>query len=395
MSSGYGGNADAPGRAGVRPRAGAPLRVLHVSSDVGFAGAGRHLETLLTAADAWDGFALAVACPAGRLQQVLAGHGIETLTYGPGNRSFSAGQVAALYRLIRQWRPHIVHTHGSLSGRLAGRLAGRRVVYTKHGLGQAVELSVQVRQRVPLLQRLADRWLADRVIAVSGAVRDELLRQGTPPSRIAVIPNGVPAPADGGSKQREALRRELGLGPGPVALSTGRLAPEKGHPYLIEAWAAVRQAVPEAVLLIAGDGPERPRLEQLIADRGLTGAVRLLGFRDDAAQLPAAADVFVLPSLTEGMGIALLEAMACGCPVIASAVGGITEAVADRTHGLLVPPGDAAGLADACIALLADPARARAYGEAAREHVLERFSAVAQARAVAALYQRLAGRGED
>lgn len=365
-------------------------RVLHVSSDVAIGGAGRYLETLLGVEAVWRDFDVAVACPAGPLQVVLAEQGIETVTYGPGNRSFSLPIMRALHRIMRAWRPDLVHTHGSLAGRIAGRLAGARIVYTKHGMAHQAERSVQIRGSGRLLNGLVDRLFADAVIAVSPGVGEDLVRKGTPRRLVHVIANAVALPPPPPTGPHPA-RVELGLGDRPVALVTGRLAVEKGHTYLLQAWVTVRDAVPAAVLLIAGDGPDRQALEDEATALGLGDSVRFLGFRPDARTLPQAADLFVIPSLSEGLSLALLEAMACGCPVVGSDIPGIAVAAKDGEHGLLVPPGDVRKLAAACIALLQDRPRAQRLGAAARRHVEAAFGPEPQARAVADLYRKVLG----
>lgn len=367
-------------------------RILHVSSDVAIGGAGRYLETLLGVQSVWRDYEVAVACPAGPLQTLLAGHGIETLTYGPGNQSFSVPLVRTLRTIMRGWRPDLVHTHGSMAGRIAGRLAGARVVYTKHGMAHQAERSVQIRRSGRLLNGLVDRLFADAVIAVSAGVGADLVSKGTPSGRVHVIDNAVPLPPPAPNGVHPA-RVELGLADRPVALVTGRLAREKGHTYLLNAWVTVRQSLPDAVLLIAGEGPDKAALVAEAERLGLGDSVRFLGFRADATTLPQAVDLFVIPSLSEGLSLALLEAMACACPVVGSDIPGIAAAATHGEHALLVPPGDVPALAEACVAVLRDRELARRLGAAGRRHVEAEFGPEKQARAVAEVYRRVLGSG--
>lgn len=365
-------------------------RVLHVSSDVAVGGAGRYLETLLSVQSVWRDFEIGVACPAGPLQTMLARRGIETVLYGPGNRSFSVLLVRTLRDVMRSWRPDVVHTHGSMAGRVAGRLSGARIVYTKHGMAHTAERSVQVRRRGRMLNRLADNMFADAVIAVSPAVGADLISKGTPPDKVHIIQNAVtlpPPPPDG----LHPVREELGLGNRPLALVTGRLSREKGHTHLLKAWAIVRHSLPDAVLLIAGEGPDAAALVSQAQALGLSDNVRFLGFRDDATTLPQAVDLFVLPSVSEGLSLALLEAMACACPVVGSDIPGIAAAATHGEHALLVPSGDVRALAEACLAVLGNRELARRLGTAARRHVEAAFGPEKQARAIADVYNQVLG----
>jgi len=170
-----------------------------------------------------------------------------------------------------------------------------------------------------------------------------------------------------------------------TVLTVARLDPQKGLHDLVAAAALV----PEARVMVVGEGPERRALETRIAHLGLGDRVHLLGFRSDVPDLLAGSDLFVLPSLFEGLPLSILEAMAAGKPVVATAIGGNDEAVVDGATGLLVPPGDPRALADAIRALLRDPERRRRLGEAGRRRAEAEFSAPAMVRRVAAVYDEL------
>jgi len=222
--------------------------------------------------------------------------------------------------------------------------------------------------RAPLLAalgRLTAR-LADAVVAPSQATAAEL-RRDYGVEKVEVIANGVPpAPAP------LPHRRELP----PVILYSGRLRTRKAVAVLLAAMARVLAAFPNCRLVIVGDGEQGARVAAAVRERGLAHRVELAGAlpRPAAMARLAAADVFCLPSIYEGLPLAILEAMAAGLPVVATAVSGNPEAVEDGVTGLLVPPESATALADALIKLLADPERRRAMGEAARARVAERFS---------------------
>lgn len=179
------------------------------------------------------------------------------------------------------------------------------------------------------------------------------------------------------------------LDPGPTIVSVGRLTQEKGHRLLVEAMPRVLREVPEARLALCGQGPEEAALRARAGALGVAARVMFAGFAADVRPLLAAADVFAMPSLCEGLGVAALEAMAMGKPVVASDAGGLPEAVADGETGLVVPKGRVEPLAAALAALLSDPGRARQMGEAGRRRALERFDRPVVVGRLAALYQEL------
>ena len=317
-----------------------------------------------------------------------------------------------LVRLLRRERVDLVHTHHPLDrfyAGLAARRLGLPVVATLHnttpaagGDGAAGRFGLSSSGR---LGDRVTRAVTDRFVAVSGAVRDaQASRLGVPAGEIAVVYPGIDleaagrlAAADPG--RASALRRELGLpAPGaagaPVLLTVGRLHAQKGQEHLVPVMARVLRRHPGAVLLIAGEGEERPRLERAIAEAGLRGAVRLLGRRADVPDLLALSDLFLFPSVDrEGLPIAVLEAGAAGRAVVAARTGPIEELIEDGVNGLLVPPRDPEAMAGAGLELLDDPERRTGMGAAGRRVVAERFSLAASLRGLEAVYeQALAGR---
>lgn len=247
-------------------------------------------------------------------------------------------------------------------------------------------------------QRRISAWAHRRARAVvfnSATVRDHTLRaERIPAGRAVVIPNGVPDPAAAGSAD-PAARGPLDApdlpprGGGPVAVCVASLRAKKGHRDLLEAFVAVRRAVPGASLWLAGEGPLRAPLEREAADRGLAGCVSFLGYRSDAQAVARHADVFVLPSLEEGMPNALLEAMALGLPAVATEAGGTPEVVAEGETGFLVPRGQPARLADRLTALLRDADLRARLGRAARARYTACFTVERMMADYHALYERM------
>ena len=272
-----------------------------------------------------------------------------------------------LYRHLRQARPDVLHSFlflANLAGVLAGRFAGvPRVV---------VSLRCSYEAMLGRFWRRVARWShwrADRVIVNSEAARREEVAAGFPRERLDHVPNGVRLAADppGG-------RRALELPDGPLVLSVGQLEAVKGQRYLIDAWPAVRAAVPGAALFMLGNGSLRAELEELTRRKGVAASVHFLGFREPALPYLLACDLLVQPSLTEGMPNAVLEAMAARRPVVATRTGGLPELVSDGETGVLVPPADPQALAGAIVALLTDSDRRAAMGEAAERRAREHFS---------------------
>jgi glycosyltransferase involved in cell wall biosynthesis len=224
----------------------------------------------------------------------------------------------------------------------------------------------------------------DRHVAVSDSMAREVRSLVFRPDRVVVIHNSVSANRFRGAAS-SSLRESLTRGSRPLVLTLSRLDPQKGLPFLIEA----ARMVPEATFVVAGEGRDRKVLEDQAASLAAEGRLVLLGHRDDIPELLAACDLFVLPSLFEGLPISVLEAMAAGKPVVATRIGGTDEAVLDEVTGLLVPPGDPVSLAGAVRRTLADPVAARRMGEAGRARILSDFSAETMVNRTTRLYEEL------
>jgi glycosyltransferase involved in cell wall biosynthesis len=291
----------------------------------------------------------------------------------------------------------VVHAHQLLSpasaALLVRTLRGTPFVATAHASGAVGDVASLARQGpVGRARLLALRRLAAAFVAVSDPIRDELAGAGVPGERIRSIPNGVDTrrfspPASDAERRR--LRRALALPPVPVVVYSGRLAPEKGVDLLVDAWAHARRLGVLGTLCLVGEGPERPALERRARDLGVLGAVRFAGTAGDVLPWLHAADAFVLPSRQEGTSVALLEAMACGVPVVATDVGGTRAAAGEAA--LLVPPDEPAPLAEALRSVLEAPEQARALGRAGRARATERYGIEEVARRHLDLYREVEG----
>ncbi len=331
------------------------LLVLHLSTERGLRGGERQLLLLARGLLA-HGLHQAVAAPAASpLIGQAAELGLATVALVPR----PAWHPLSLLRLARWLRAHpgaLVHAHTSPALTLAAAL--RRLA----PVGAVVHTR---RVAFPLRRGRKYRTAADRYVAISGAVAGALLAAGLEEARLGVIPSAVDLEAVDAAAPTAELAREPGR---PTVGCVAALSPEKGHATLLAAWAEVSRSLPGARLVLLGDGPERPRVAAAVA-RLAPGTVLLAGHRDDVPAWLKALDLYAQPSLAEGLGSSVLDAMACRLAVVASATGGLPEAVADRQTGLLGPPGDAGALAAALLALLGEPDRAAAMGSAGRARV--------------------------
>lgn len=313
----------------------------------------------------------------GEMNQLLTTKGVSPIFIPEMRREFSLKDDLTafwrLLRLMRQEKPDIVHTHmakaGAL-GRLAARLAGVPVIlHTFHGhifngyFGQLKTKTFITAERL-----LAH--LSTKTVTVSERVREEIVeRYGVCAySKIITIPLGLDlAPFLEADRQKGYLRHELDL-PDDVPLIgiVARLAPVKGHQYLIQAAGKILKKHPEARFLIVGDGELRGELEAQVRRRGIAGSFVFCGFRKDLVRVYADLDVVVLTSLNEGLPVALIEGMTAGKPVVAFDVGGVEDLIDDDVTGILVPFGDVQTLADSITHLLEDPQECERLGQNAR-----------------------------
>lgn len=292
---------------------------------------------------------------------------------------FRLRTVLQLAGLLRSRKIRVVHTHNSgamIYGALAARIArAGAVIHTRHGQrfgagrGQTFRFAWTAR-------------LVDRVVGVSEDTARQCVSDGIAAKRVRMIRNGI-------DLTRFTPTEHPADGP---AVLVARLAPEKDLPNLMQAAALLMRQDPSFRLLIAGGGPCIEETRQSIGQLGLTGHVELLGERSDIPAILARSSLFVLPSKTEGISLTLLEAMACGLPVVATRAGGNGEVVQDGQTGWLVPVGDPEQLASAIQRLRRDPSEARRFGAAGRARVESEFNVVRMVREYEALYEEVLGR---
>lgn len=303
--------------------------------------------------------------------------------------------VLALYRLIRRERPHIVHTHtakAGVLGRVAAWLAGVPVVvHTYHGH----ILDGYFHPLVNAGLRLMERWLARRttcLIAVSERVRRDLVRYRiADDARLVVVPLGVELePFLSVSRASHGFRAELGVGLDRRLVGiVGRVVPIKNHDLFIRALARMVERDRRVLGVVVGDGPRLAAVREMACSLGLSKQIVFTGWRMDLPRIYADLDALVVSSRNEGTPVSIIEAMAAGCPVVATAVGGVPDMIADRETGRLVPAGDDGALAEAVLDVLGDPARSRVITQRAREMVAARYGAARLVRDIENLYAAL------
>jgi glycosyltransferase involved in cell wall biosynthesis len=299
-----------------------------------------------------------------------------------------ARRVPALVRQLRRERPRVFHAHMSSPVACKWGLAAAVLARVPAVLGTVQVGAYEPPNRSAYRQLRALARGVDRYLAVSREIAAELTgKLGWPAEKVEVVYNAV----DTGRAAVDAppgLREQLGgSATRPLVLTPARLNPQKGHRVLLEAIAEV----PDALFLLAGEGPERAPLEAEAERLGVAGRVRFLGRREDVPQLLAACDLFALPSLYEGSSLAVLEAMAAGIPIVSSAIGGTEELIEDGRSGLLVAPGDAKALAAALRRALGDEELRRSLAARARERVEAGLTRGQMANRVTALYRELLG----
>jgi glycosyltransferase involved in cell wall biosynthesis len=359
--------------------------ILHVSQPTD-GGVGRYVADLV-ADQVARGWRVVVASPTyGELaaQTVAAGAAHVPWTAGRAPGPGSLLDATRLSRIVRTLEPELVHLHSSKAG-FAGRLAlrGRRPTIFQPHAWSFEAVRGPARPAAVAWERQGARW-ATIILCVSEAERRRGEEHGVHASW-RVIPNGVDLDVwnEASSDDRDAARSRLGLRDRPTVVCVGRLSRQKGQDILLHAWPAVLERVPEAQLVLVGDGPDLEKLRKQADSK-----VVFAGPRDDVPDWLAAADVVAFPSRWEGMSIGMLEAMARGRSVVAADVPGASEAL-DDLGGKLIPPEDPAALAAALGSRLRDPAKAAAEGRAAREQVERAYPLHATTEAVAELYREL------
>lgn len=360
-----------------------PRRIFYLITELDVGGAEKTLFELATRLDRRR-FEPAVGCLFGRgeVGRWLEERGVEVVHFDMRGKADWGVVRRVRHELLRRG-PELLHTF-LFHANVVGRLAARRVPLK----GVVSSVRVEERRRLHLLGDRLTRGLMDAETCVSESAREYTHRRARVPlDKLAVVPNGIEVERHTHPPPPPVSWRLPA--DGPLVATVARLDAQKDPETLIAAFALARQRVPKASLAWAGGGPLFAATRDRIRRAGLAECVRLLGAVDDVRPLLGAADAFALASRWEGMPNSVLEAMAAGLPVVATAVGGCPELVVDAETGLLVPPGDARALADALVSLLSDPPKARKMGQAGRARARDHFSLDGMVRANVAIYERL------
>lgn len=299
------------------------------------------------------------------------------------HHAYDVPVLRALVSYIRRHKIDIIHTHllaSDVMGRVAGFVTRRPVVSTIHNA--RIDLDKEPRHQ-QLMERWSARLWCRRLIVVSTLLREEIAQWfGMPESKVLAIPNGIDTarfrpPA--GFDAREVKQEILG-GDYRMVANVARLVPQKGQKYLVEAAARVVATRPDVRFALVGDGPLRHEVMALAGALGIADKIVITGIRKDVPRVLAASDLFVLSSLWEGMPLSLLEAMAAGCPTIATNVGGVAEVLKHGEVGMLVPPEDPAALAEAIGDYLDHPEKAQNVAEAGQRYAEQKYGMEAMIR---------------
>jgi glycosyltransferase involved in cell wall biosynthesis len=361
------------------------IRVVQVLATGTNGGAQEHLFGLVTRMDPTRYDVSVVSLSAGSAVRKLQRAGVAVLLIDEPDDAIAVGALAAH---LAEVRADVVHAHMYRAETVAtravialGEIGHRRpyVVSTVHSS------RVRSEEDRKILRDLTPHM--DQLIAVSRMIERKIHDERPVGAPVRLIYNGVDLSRYDDPERCSTLPAEYGMEPGSQVVGVvARLEPEKGHPTLLEAWPQVLRAVPDAYLLIVGEGSRREALEAQARDLRIAHRVVFTGRRDDVPAVTAALDVAVLPSYREAQGLSILEAMALSRPVVASNVGGIPEMITDGETGLLVPPHDADALATALIRLLRDRHYAVALGQAGHDLVHDRFCIELMVGAIQTIY---------
>jgi glycosyltransferase involved in cell wall biosynthesis len=366
------------------------IRVMHVIEDLHIGGLERVVVTICRTLDPsrFESSVL-VLRGSGPLERELEQIGAEVVDIGgqPGKGDYFAFRKVA--REAGRRRIDVFHTHNSLP--LFDALLARPIARVRGHVHTDHARNFPDKMRYMIAEHVASYFL-DAIVAVSDHTRDNLVHyEKISPSRITVIPNGIDGDRFTGPLDIAEKRKELGLDSGPVIGLAARLMEQKGIIFLLQAMPELIRRFPGIQLLIAGSGDEEANLKASAASLGIAGHVRFLGVRLDIPELIRAFDVYVIPSIWEGLPMALLEAFAAGLPVVAADVGGIGTVMRHRENGSLVPPRDPSALAAELAEVLSNPQLQRRYREEGRRTFQEHYSATAMTSRYAAAYAKAAG----
>lgn len=328
-----------------------------------------------------------LVCPSDSgVRQRAEAAGIDDVITLPFAGDVDISLIPRLRALIRHLKPDVVHLHSRRGadtlGGIAARMAGAPVVILSRRVDNPIKRG--------FASRMIYGRLCDHVIAISNGVKAALLEGGVDPGRITLVRSVVdPRPFQQGG-DAERIRREFGFGPETNVLAiVAQLIERKGHRFLFQAMPRILKEFPDTKVLVLGQGELDASLRQMALDLGISDRIVFAGFRNDIDQVLSTVTALVHPATMEGLGIAILQAMSAGIPAVASAVGGIPEAVHDGENGILIPPSDSEAVAEGVLRLLRDPDLRTRLGSEARRTMQEEFGVDSMVEGVLAVYRRV------
>jgi len=333
-----------------------------------------------------------VAHPDGELRR-RAAEGLELIPLAP-RAEMDLTAAWRFARVVKRLAPDVIHAHDPHGVAMASLALSLGAASAKGGRAPALVASRRV--DFHLRGNSFSRWKhrqVDCFIAASEAIRQMLLGDGVPPERTVTVHEGIDVDHVAAAPPVNVHETFWLPHDAPLVGNVAALVPHKGQRHLIEAAHLVVQQMPDARFVILGEGELREPLEHLVKDHRLEKHVLLPGFRTDVLGCIKGFDLFVMSSVTEGLGTSLLDAMACARPIVATRAGGIPEIVEDGVNGLLVPPRDHAAMAAAIVRMLGDEAMRTRMGDRGFARVQERFTLEKMIAATALVYERVAGRG--
>ncbi len=364
-----------------------PIRVMQITHDLAIGGLQRVVVSICRNIDR-ERFSVSVLClrAKGELAHELETMGVPVflLPQKPyGTDYFSFLKVASI---LRREGTEVIHSHNKqpfLDGTMGSLFAGSRfrIVNTEHGR------TYPDKRRYLLAERVASHFVY-RIAAVSDKTRQDLMTyQKISSKKIITVTNGIDGELFDKKIDREVKKKDLGIsGRYPILGIGARLVREKGIEYLLEAIPELRKQYPRILLLIAGTGPCEDKLKRMTITLGITDQVSLIGARMDMPELLKVFDLYVLPSLSEGMPLSLLEAMAARCPIVATNVGGVPDIITNGYNGMLVDPCDIKALAKAILDIMGDDEKRKHFCERGRLLYEQKYSAAAMTRSYEKLY---------
>lgn len=362
------------------------IKIVQVTHDLALGGLQRVIVNICRTIDR-NRFDLYVLClrDTGCFKNEIADLGIPVtlIEQKKGTDYFSFFKVKSF---LQQVQPDVIHTHNTqpfIDGTIASILTGKkiRIIHTDHARNFPDKLRYMLAERVC-------SWFSFKVVGVSEHTSQNLVKyEKISPKKIQTIPNGIDPKPLRIKINKEKKRNELGLSPdSPVLGVAVRLSEQKGISFLLKAMPAILSFCPKLILVIAGDGPLKEQLEKETIQLGIDKNVRFLGLRLDTIDLLKIFDIYVLPSLWEGLPMVILEAMGAGCPIIATDVGGLRQAIENKKHGLLIQPSDPKAIESAVISLLENSALKDSLAKGALDRFFEKYDAKVMTQQYESLY---------